>query len=123
MLNSGFQGICLAVLLSFSAEAVPQKVRVSDPALARSLIARGGRLVEDYGGFQVVETEEDPAGLTASGRAQVLDEPDVIRLNSGILDTRQPTVRSLSKPLADSAMSRTISASTRKRGPRAMSRL
>ena len=40
------------------ASAQTHKLRVNDPALAKGLIERGGKLIADYGGFQLIESAE-----------------------------------------------------------------
>ena len=77
------------------ASAETHKVRISDPAMARSLVARGGKLVADYGSFQIIESETVPAA--GSARAELEDDYNFIRLNAGVLDTRKPELQALRK--------------------------
>ena len=61
-------------------------LRVSDPRDTAALVAGGGRLVEDYQGFQLVEISE----ALAVGRgpsAEVLPDNNIIRLNKLNIDT------------------------------------
>lgn len=109
----GFQGSgackrsgqrCLTVALFFvfvtlSGSAQSHKVRVNDAQAARELIERGGKLVADYGGFQLIETDE-PARQLRAAHVQVADEPDVIELNSTRIHTRSTQWRALRKPVA-----------------------
>jgi hypothetical protein len=83
----------LFVLVLFSSAGVvwaaPHKWRVNDPALAKSLVARGGKLIADYGGFQLIQAD-DSALIPQSGtsRMENEDEYDAIELNAVRLDTR-----------------------------------
>ena len=84
--------------VTLNADAAPNqshKLRVHDPALASSLIAKGGKLLADYGAFQLIETE-DVSAAKADG-AQPADESDFIQLNATQLDTRAPEVKALRK--------------------------
>ena len=61
-------------------------LRVTDPRDTAALVAGGGRLVEDYQGFQLVEISE----ALAVGRgpsAEVLPDNNIIRLNKLNIDT------------------------------------
>src|ERR1017187_3608480 len=62
-----FAGLAF-VLIAGTALAAPHKLRVSDPSLARSLIEKGGRLVADYGAFQIVEAGPAPLGNIAGAK-------------------------------------------------------
>ncbi|HSY74778.1 MAG TPA: hypothetical protein VK810_04850, partial [Dongiaceae bacterium] len=74
--------LILSALLLFSAssQAAPHKLRVSDPALAQSLVARGGKLIADYGGFQLVEADDAILTNLDSRRVERQDEFDEIKL-------------------------------------------
>ena len=84
------------LLIAAAAYSAPHKVRVNDPKLARELLARGGRLVADYGGFELVETDEVPPA--AGSRAQLADHLNFILLNARPLDTRKPEIQALRQP-------------------------
>jgi len=75
----------LLALTPAGAEA--RKVRVSQPEVARELLAHGGKLIADYDGFQIIETEVSVAGLPQGGVGLEAD-PDVIELNAQRLSTR-----------------------------------
>ena len=77
------------------AAGAPHKVRVSDPAEAAALVARGGKVLADYGSFRVIETDE--AATAGNRRAQPADDSDVIELNARPLNTRAVEVRALRK--------------------------
>lgn len=71
------------------------KVRVSDPALGPQIVAQGGRLLEDYGSFQLFSVARLPPGLAANPHVEVHDEYNLVLLNAGSLDTRNPAVKQL----------------------------
>ena len=84
-----------------SALARPHKLKVHDPALAASLLAQGGRLIAEYGSFQLIESADaSPAGAKASS-LESADEFDLIQLNAGHLDTRAPEVTALRKTVGN----------------------
>jgi hypothetical protein len=94
----------LACLPLLSAKAVDapagaplpgHKIEVSDPALARQITAEGGRLIGDYGAFQLYDVPSLSPELLGRGQAQIRDEYNVITLKSGHLDTTQPEVQSM----------------------------
>ena len=91
----------LPIVLLFASEAPakPYKWRASDPALAESLLARGGRRVADYGSFQLIEVDEVALTDVDMGRAELEDEFDVVELNAKPLNTHAPEVRALHKPV------------------------
>ncbi len=78
--------LALAVL-----PAHAHKVQVSDPAAARALVAQGGRLIADYGGYQLIDTAQTN-GLV------VRDIYNSILLQAGRLDTSEAQVQSLRQP-------------------------
>ncbi len=70
-------------------------MEVSDPAAATALLAKGGRLVADYGSFQVMEAEA--SGPT--NHIEFRDDFNFIQLNARPLDTRVAALRaSMSSP-------------------------
>ena len=78
-----------------SASAQTHKLRVNDPVLAKELIARGGKLVADYVGFQVVETMEVPSGPQMADHVQVEDRLDMVELSTRAINTRTPEAKTL----------------------------
>ncbi len=74
--------------------AATRELRVRDPALAQELLGRGGRLVADYGNFQLIETDEVPP---ADSRAELAEDSNQLELNTGRIDTRSPQVKALRK--------------------------
>ena len=81
---------CLA---SLNAAAAPQKVRVDDPALAKTLLARGGKTIADYGGFQLLEMDSPQLTAKEAAHAQVDADADFIELHASRLDTRTAAVK------------------------------
>ena len=76
--------VVFLLLLTVNAGAQTRKVRVSDARAAQELIQHGGKLVADYGSFQLIQTD---ASHTELGSVQTADEPDVIELNSTRINT------------------------------------
>ncbi|MEJ0089882.1 MAG: S8 family serine peptidase [Limisphaerales bacterium] len=72
---------------------------MNDPATAASLLARGGKVIADYGSFQLLELDT-PALLSMPDGAKVEDESDVIELNAVHLNTRDAAVQAQRKALA-----------------------
>ena len=50
----------LLVALACPALAQRHKLQVSDPSASREIIAQGGRLIADYGGYQLYEIDREP---------------------------------------------------------------
>ncbi len=75
------------------------RVRAS-PEAARELVARGGAVIADYGGFQLLEL---PSGVLPSALEQpgveLRDDSVRILLNSGDLDTTSPAAAALAAEL------------------------
>jgi hypothetical protein len=81
--------LCLALaLVAFPSHA--HKVQVNDPVAARTIVAHGGRLIADYGGYQLFETTETNGYV-------VRDIYNSILLNAGRLDTSRPQIQALRK--------------------------
>ena len=75
------------------------KIQITDRALATRISAEGGRLIADYGGYQLFEVQQLSPGLIENTRVELRDHYDLIRLNSGHLNTRKPEVQALRQPL------------------------
>jgi hypothetical protein len=71
---------------------------VDDSALAKSLVAQGGKLVADYGGFQLIQADDAILTNLDSSRVEREDEFDAIELNAARLDTRAAAIQTLRKP-------------------------
>jgi uncharacterized repeat protein (TIGR01451 family) len=76
----------LAMLALGRAES--RKLRVNNSLVAQQLIQEGGRLVADYGGFQVIESEGPATGLLHDSNVQAIAVSDLIELNAVRIDTR-----------------------------------
>ena len=64
------------------------KLRVDDPAVASQILADGGRLIADYGSFQMMEANASAEQTFAgSGSVENRDEDNRILLNAGEVDT------------------------------------
>ena len=102
MLNNHIRrfGWIFGLMIVSVAVAGPHKWRVSDPALARSIVARGGRLIADYGSFQILESDQGPVAGAGLEGAQLEDDLDLIQLNARVLDTRDAGVQALRKSVA-----------------------
>jgi hypothetical protein len=89
----------LIFLLLFSgvARSAPHKLRVTDSALAKSLVARGGKLIADYGGFQLVEADDSIFTNLDENRVERQDDFDEIKLNAKLLNTRASEIMALRK--------------------------
>jgi hypothetical protein len=72
------------------------KLRVDDPELTAVLTNQGARVIENYGSFQIVESDQQsvPAG---EPRIQGVDRFNTIQLQARDLDTRTPELRVLRK--------------------------
>ena len=71
------------------------KVEVRDAAAARGVVAQGGRLIADYGGFQLYDVPQISA--TLPGPVEVRDGYNSILLNAVHLDTAKAGVQALRK--------------------------
>jgi hypothetical protein len=77
------------------------KIKVTDPALAKHIVAQGGKLLADYGSYQVYELSQAGLGLLANQQVEVRDEYNVIQLNAAPLDTTKPEVKALRKTVGN----------------------
>jgi hypothetical protein len=78
--------------LAWTARAGPaHKVQTSDPAAALAIVAAGGRLIADYGSYQLFETAQ-------TNGLQLRDNYNLILLNAARLDTSTPETQSLRQP-------------------------
>ena len=89
--------VCL-MLSAGAAWSAPHTLRVSDPALAQSLVALGGKLIADYGGFQLVEADDSILTNLDGNRVEQRDDFDEIKLNAKTLNTRAAEIAALRKP-------------------------
>ena len=79
----------------------PVKVRVSNRAVARAVLASGeAKLVADYGGFQLLETDAATAeAIQSSGSGEIRQDWDAIKLNAGWIHTTSAGAKATSVPL------------------------
>src|ERR1700722_14310033 len=54
------------------------KIKVNDPLVAQAIVAKGGRLIADYGSFQIVETPQISAELATNSQVEIHDEYNVV---------------------------------------------
>lgn len=90
-----FQPFCLVVALSLfthSTNAALHKYRAKNPATAAALLTQGGRVIADYGSFQLIEIDT-PTLLKADGGAVLDDDLNVIELNAARLNTRDEALQ------------------------------
>jgi hypothetical protein len=90
-----------AVSIGIPCIAAPHKLRVNDPVLAKSLIARGGKVIGNYGAFTALEMDDSLLTSAETNRVDTADEWNVIRLNAQPLDTRAAQTKALRKPRGD----------------------
>lgn len=75
----------------------PHKLRVDDPAVTKSLVTRGSKVVGEYGAFTVLEADDSQLAGVDTNRLEVNDDWNVIGLNVRQLDTSTAQVRALRK--------------------------
>ena len=87
--------LCAATLLGAPAENTA-KLRVTNPQRAQQLVARGAKIIADYGSFQMLEAPAALATETA-GQSDVTsaDDMNVIHLNAARLNTTTAPVKAL----------------------------
>ena len=93
--------VLLAVFgLLFTLPAVAgHKVQISDPALAQQVANQGGRLLADYGGYQLYEVAEVPPNIPGSPKLEIRDEYNHIWLHAAPIDTTTAAATALRKSL------------------------
>jgi len=72
-------------------QGAPAKLRVNDLRAAERLIAKGGRVLADYGSFQLIEVEEAAAASAQAEGAEAAEESHFIpatRFGWGVSTTR-----------------------------------
>jgi hypothetical protein len=91
---AGLAGPALAVN-NPSAPIAIHKVRAQGPEAAKAIAAQGGKLVADYGSFQLFQvTTLDPA-VTLMPGVEVQDDNNLVELNAITLNTTAPAVQAL----------------------------
>lgn len=87
-----------AVLLSGGVVlAAPHKLRVDDPALAKTLAARGARVIGEYGAFTALEADDTLLAGVDTNRVEMSDEWNLMPFNAKSLDTSTSQVKALRK--------------------------
>ncbi len=90
----------LTAVVSLPGVAFGHKVQVADPEARARVAQNGGRLLADYGSYQLYEVPSvDPSVLTRRG-TEARDDYDFIHLNAQSLDTSKAEIKALRKPLA-----------------------
>jgi hypothetical protein len=97
-------GLVLGIGVAQGAQPVPlaitpHKIKTSDPQAGNQILLGGGRLIADYGAFQVYHTAQWPSELPTPAATDVRDDYNLVLLNTGPLDTTQPGVRALRQPI------------------------
>jgi hypothetical protein len=77
--------------------AAPHKLRVEDPALARTLAAQGGKVIGEYGAFTVLDADDALLSGANSNRVEMADDWNLVRLNAREMDTTTMEVKALRK--------------------------
>src|SRR5438128_11089294 len=83
----------LALRLSLPAYA--DLLQVNDANVAARVAQQGGRLIADYGKYQLFESGKVETAWVATGQVAGREEYHFIRLNAGPLDTRKPEIKAL----------------------------
>ncbi len=71
------------------------KIQVNDRESGGRIAAQGGRLIADYGGYQLYETGQVSPEVAANRNAQTRDDYNSILLHARHLDTRRPEIKAL----------------------------
>jgi hypothetical protein len=93
--NRLFHVLAALCALASTAQA-GHKIQTSDPAEARAILAAGGRLIADYGGFKLFDAAQ-------TNGMQTRDSYNFILLNAARLDTSRPEAQALRRPVANFA--------------------
>jgi subtilisin-like proprotein convertase family protein len=82
--------------VGYHSPAGRHKISVSDQKLVESLKAQGGRVIADYGSSVLLEASEAVANnLSSSQDAQIVDDNNLVLLNSGTIDTTTPDAQAM----------------------------
>ena len=79
----------------YRSPGVRHKISVSDKKLVETLKAQGGRVIADYGSFVLMEANDAVANSLNSRDAQIVDENNLVLLNSGAIDTTTPAAQAM----------------------------
>ncbi|HWC77000.1 MAG TPA: S8 family serine peptidase, partial [Blastocatellia bacterium] len=77
-----------AQVIGYRSAGDRHKIQISDRRLAREIEKQGGKLVADYGSYQVMQVDSKTAtNLSNASEVEVRDDYNLIMLNGGALDT------------------------------------
>jgi hypothetical protein len=85
--------LTLVGLLAAPDTAMAHKIQVRDSATAKQIADDGGRLLADYGSYQLYQVDQVRTGLVQSSAVEVRDDCNLIRLNAASIDTSTATVQ------------------------------
>jgi len=85
----------MLLVLGMTSPVTAHKVQVPDPDTARQIANDGGRLLADYGTYQLYQVDRLRPDLVQSGAVEVRDDCDLLRLNAGCIDTSTATVQAV----------------------------
>ena len=82
--------------VGYRSPAGRHKISVSDKKLVESLKAQGGRVIADYDSFVLLEASEAIVdSLSKNQDAEIVDDNNVVLLNSGSIDTTTPEAQAM----------------------------
>jgi hypothetical protein len=91
-----FPGAALAQERPEPKPAGSHKISVRDRQVVESLKSQGARIIADYGGFVLLGVNDELAnGLANNRRVQIVDENNMVLLNTVTIDTRTPDAQAL----------------------------
>lgn len=94
--DAGFAGTTAMPDTAYRSPGDVHKISVGDPRLVPSIVAQGGRVIGDYGSSVLLEVTGALAKNLANQRSvQLVDEYNLVLLNSGALDTSTPSAKAL----------------------------
>jgi hypothetical protein len=82
-------------ILSAADSVTAHKVQVRDPETARQITNDGGRLLADYGSYQLYRIDQVRPELLQSGAVEARDDCNLVRLNAACIDTSTATVQAV----------------------------
>ena len=90
--------LAASLVVPFVADA--RKVQVDDPEQRAQFLAKGARLVADYGSYQLFDADTVDPQMLRGRKIELRDDYDIIQLNAAPLDTTRAEIKALRKPLA-----------------------
>jgi subtilisin-like proprotein convertase family protein len=85
------------ITIATRADAEPHKVQVTGRAQAQKIAVKGGRLLADYGTYQLYEVDQLTPDILDKSDTEVRDEYNVIELNAGHIDSTKAEAKALRK--------------------------